>query len=113
MRVPVRDVELRDIGAGARASVGDREGYGHVPVSRCLRRDGQIGVLKRGVAQAEAERERRLYLRTIEAAVSDKDAFLVFDTLIGLRIVAVVDGIVFPTAFERSGEASARIEVAE
>lgn len=87
---------------------GDRSGQ-----VRRSRRQGQTAIFKFGVRQAEAERKLRLHGRAVEVPIAQEDAFLVFDLLVVLRIVATERGAVLPATLNRCGQFSGRADVSE
>src|SRR5271156_4805849 len=63
---------------------------------------GEIRVFERGVVEAVTEREKRLGVVLLVAAIAYEYAFFV-DYAIGsgLRVVGIVDWIIFPAALDR------------
>ena len=78
------------------------------------RLDLEIAVLKSCIGEPGSKWKEWFRPVMLVASITDEDAFLVYDTLrSGLRIVAVVCGIIFPAAFEGDWQTPRRINIAE
>src|SRR2546425_2331790 len=112
-RVGIAQIHLNDFGPLALASVGHVE-QDLIAAAGRARFDLKIAVLKYGVGESVSERKERLCSLMLVAAITYKNAFLIYDAVrAGLRIVAFVNGIVFPAAFETHRQPPRWIYVAE
>nr|GFD55864.1 hypothetical protein [Tanacetum cinerariifolium] len=69
------DIDLRHVGAGALAGVGDIERDGE----RLAAGDGEVGISEAGVAQPMAEGEQRLLRLALIPAIADVGALDIVD----------------------------------
>src|SRR5947199_8348058 len=112
-RVGIAQIHLNDFGPLALASVGHVE-QDLIAAAGRARFDLKIAVLKYGVGESVSERKERLCSIMLVAAITYENAFLIYDAVrAGLRIVAFVNGIVFPAAFETHRQPPRWIYVAE
>src|SRR5256884_3116595 len=112
-RVGIAQIHLNDVGPFALASVGHIK-RDLIAAAGRARLDFKIAVLKCGVGESISERKERLCSLMLVAAITYENAFLIYDAVrAGLRIVAFVNGIVFPAAFETHRQPPRWIYVAE
>src|SRR5207302_5181776 len=112
-RVGIAQIHLNDFGPLALASVGHVE-QDLIAAAGRARFDLKIAVLKYGVGESVSERKERLCSIMLVAAITYKNAFLIYNSVrADSWIIAVVNGIVFPAAFETRRQPPRWIYVAE
>src|SRR5437660_561163 len=112
-RVGIAQIHLNDFGPLALASVGHVE-QDLIAAAGRARFDLKITVLKYGVGESVSERKERLGSIMLVAAITYKNAFLIYNSVrADSWIIAVVNGIVFPAAFETRRQPPRWIYVAE
>src|SRR6266700_2361214 len=112
-RVGIDPIPLNDFGPLALASVGHVE-QDLIAAAGRARFDLKIAVLKYGVGESVSERKERLCSIMLVAAITYKNAFLIYNSVrADSWIIAVVNGIVFPAAFETRRQPPRWIYVAE